>query len=57
MLRGRGLPPKEVVKRLHAKKIVATTTPYVTSYARFAPGVLNSPEDVEVALREVRAMG
>jgi len=51
-----GLPPKEVVKRLHAKHIVATTTPYVTSYARFAPGILNSPEDVEAALREVRAM-
>ena len=51
-----GVPPKEVVKRLHAKRIVATTTPYVTRYARFAPGVLNSPEDVEAALREVRAM-
>jgi len=51
-----GITPKEVVKRLHAKRIVATTTPYVTSYARFAPGILNSPEDVEAALREVRAM-
>jgi selenocysteine lyase/cysteine desulfurase len=52
-----GLTPKEVVKRLYEKRIVATTTPYVTSYARLAPGVLNSPEDVETALREVRAMG
>jgi selenocysteine lyase/cysteine desulfurase len=51
-----GIPPKEVVKRLHDKKIVATTTPYVTSYARLAPGVLNSPADVDAALREIRAM-
>jgi selenocysteine lyase/cysteine desulfurase len=52
-----GLQPKEVVKRLYEKRIVATTTPYVTSYARLAPGVLNSPQDVEAALREIRAMG
>jgi selenocysteine lyase/cysteine desulfurase len=52
-----GLRPKEVVKRLYEKRIVATTTPYVTSYARLAPGVLNSPQDVEAALREIRAMG
>ena len=51
-----GIPPKEVVKRLHDKKIIATTTPYVTSYARLAPGVLNSPADVDAALREIRAM-
>jgi selenocysteine lyase/cysteine desulfurase len=51
-----GIPPKEVVKRLHAKRIVATTTPYVVSYPRLAPGVLNSPSDVEAALREIRAM-
>jgi selenocysteine lyase/cysteine desulfurase len=52
-----GIPPKEVVKRLEAKRIIATTTPYVVSYARLAPGVLNSPSDVEAALREIRAMG
>lgn len=52
-----GITPKDVVKRLHAKKIIATTTPYVVSYARLAPGVLNSPADVEAALREIRAMG
>jgi hypothetical protein len=45
------------VKRLYERRIVATATPYVTSYARLAPGVLNSPQDVEAALREIRAMG
>lgn len=52
-----GLKPDEVVKRLHAKRIVASSTPYATSYARLAPGLLNTSQDVETALREVRALG
>jgi isopenicillin-N epimerase len=51
-----GLKPDQVVKRLHAKRIIATTTPYATSYARLAPGLLNSPADVDAALREIRAL-
>jgi selenocysteine lyase/cysteine desulfurase len=51
-----GLEPKAVVKRLAAARVVATTTPYATSYARLAPGLLNGPEDVEAALRAVRAL-
>jgi len=51
-----GLKPDEVVKRLHAKRIIATSTPYATSYARLAPGLLNSPADVDTALREIRAL-
>jgi selenocysteine lyase/cysteine desulfurase len=51
-----GLKPADVVKRLHERRIVASETPYVTSYARLAPGLLNSPADVDVALREVRAL-
>ena len=52
-----GLPPAEVVKRLHAKHIVASTTPYAPSYARLAPGLLNTPAEVDAALREIRALG
>ena len=51
-----GMKPDEVVKRLHEKRIVASTTPYTTSYARLAPGLINSTADVETALREVRAL-
>jgi len=51
-----GSSPAEVVKRLHDKHIIATVTPYATSYARLAPGLLNSPGDVEMALREIRAL-
>jgi isopenicillin-N epimerase len=51
-----GLEPKAVVERLHRKRIIATTTPYHTTFARLAPGLINSPGDVDAALREVRAL-
>ncbi|HKO94796.1 MAG TPA: aminotransferase class V-fold PLP-dependent enzyme, partial [Polyangiaceae bacterium] len=51
-----GLSPEEVVKRLLDKHIVASHTPYAVSYARLAPGLLNSPQDVERALTEIRAL-
>jgi len=51
-----GLDPKEIVKRLKARHIIATTTPYATSHARLAPGLLNSPADIETTLRELRAL-
>jgi selenocysteine lyase/cysteine desulfurase len=52
-----GMKPEDVVKRLQEKRIVASTTPYLPSYARLAPGLLNSPEEVETVLREIRALG
>lgn len=51
-----GIDPFTVVKRLRDKRVIATTTPYAQSFARLAPGLLNSPADVEAALREVRAL-
>jgi isopenicillin-N epimerase len=51
-----GKGPNEVVKRLLERKIVASSSPYKVSYARLAPGVLNDPQQVETALREVRAI-
>jgi len=51
-----GLTPDQVVQRLLAKHIVASQTPYATSYARLAPGLLNSPADIERALSEIRSL-
>ena len=51
-----GLSPQGVVDRLHAAGIVATVTPYATSYARLAPGLLNSPEEVDQVLAAIRAL-
>ena len=48
----KGLTPEQVVKKLHEKRIVASTTPYATSYARLAPGLINSPADIDRVLAE-----
>jgi selenocysteine lyase/cysteine desulfurase len=52
----KGLRAPEVVKRLHARKIIASVTPYATEYARLSPGALNTPEEMETVLREIRAL-
>jgi selenocysteine lyase/cysteine desulfurase len=52
----KGLPATEVVKRLHARRILASVTPYASEYARFSPGILNTPEEIETVLREIRSM-
>jgi selenocysteine lyase/cysteine desulfurase len=51
-----GLTPDAIVERLLAKKIVASESPYATSYARLTPGLLNSPEEVDRAVAEVKAL-
>ncbi|MGD9893332.1 MAG: aminotransferase class V-fold PLP-dependent enzyme [Dehalococcoidia bacterium] len=50
------LSPRAVVQRLRDQQIVATTTPYTPAYARLAAGLLNSREEVDQVLREVRAL-
>jgi isopenicillin-N epimerase len=52
----RGVPPDQVVERLLARRIVATVTPYTPSYARVAPSILNTPAEIERALRALRAL-
>jgi selenocysteine lyase/cysteine desulfurase len=51
-----GVPPAQVVERLKAKRIVASTSPYAVTYARVAAGVMVSPEEVETTVRELRAI-
>ncbi|HEX4706397.1 MAG TPA: aminotransferase class V-fold PLP-dependent enzyme [Candidatus Udaeobacter sp.] len=52
----KGTKPEEVVKRLLAQRIVASTTPYRVSYARVACSVVNTPQEVESVLGAIRAM-
>ena len=47
---------EEVVKRLLEKRIVASTAPYKNSYARIAPSLLNTPEEIETTLRYIQAL-
>jgi selenocysteine lyase/cysteine desulfurase len=51
-----GKTPKAVVEHLRARKIVASETPYATSYARFSPSLLNTPEEIDRAVAEIRAL-
>jgi isopenicillin-N epimerase len=51
-----GLKPEQIVERLLQKRIVASATPYATSYGRLAPGLLNDPADVDRALAAVQEL-
>jgi selenocysteine lyase/cysteine desulfurase len=52
-----GLTPDQVVDRLLASRIVATTTPYRPSYARFTPGIVNTEAEIDTALAAVSRLG
>ncbi|MFT4518125.1 MAG: selenocysteine lyase/cysteine desulfurase [Halioglobus sp.] len=51
-----GMKPTKVVKRMHAKGIIMSSTPYKQSYARFAPSLLNNEAEIDMALAEIQAM-
>jgi selenocysteine lyase/cysteine desulfurase len=51
-----GMSPDQVVKALRRRGIVASVTPYATQYARVAPGLLNSPAELETVLKEIHAL-
>jgi selenocysteine lyase/cysteine desulfurase len=50
-----GMRPDDVVKRMHDKGIIMSSTPYRKSYARFAPSLLNNEQEIELALAQIRA--
>ena len=52
----KGMKPEQVVKRLLDQRIVASTTPYRVSYARLACSVVNTPQEVDTALRAIRQL-
>jgi isopenicillin-N epimerase len=49
-----GKRPQQVVDYLLTRKIIASTSPYAVSYARVAPSLVNTPEEVERAVTEIR---
>ncbi|HET7745702.1 MAG TPA: aminotransferase class V-fold PLP-dependent enzyme, partial [Vicinamibacteria bacterium] len=51
-----GRTGEDVVKELHRRKVVASTSPYKPSLPRLAGSLLNTPAEVEQALRAVRAL-
>jgi len=45
-----------VTRELAVRKIRTISSPYKVSYARVAAGIMNSHEEVETVLREIRAL-
>ena len=51
-----GMRSGDVVRKLLERRIVASTAPYRESYARLAPSLLNTPEEIETTLRRIREL-
>jgi selenocysteine lyase/cysteine desulfurase len=51
-----GRDPGDVVSRLASRGIVASVTPYATRYVRLGPGIVNTPEHVDAAVRAIAAL-
>jgi selenocysteine lyase/cysteine desulfurase len=51
-----GMPPEEVVARLHDQGIIMSATPYRDSHARFAPSLINDEDELEQALAAIHAL-
>lgn len=51
-----GRTPEEVAARLFERRIICSVTPYGNSSARVSPSLLNSPEEIEALLCELRAL-
>jgi selenocysteine lyase/cysteine desulfurase len=49
-----GMSAQAVGEKLVAHRIVAAASPYLPSYPRFSPGIVNTPEEVDEAVRAVR---
>jgi isopenicillin-N epimerase len=48
-----GMQPGQVIERLRQRKVIGSTTPYATQYARLAPSLFTSSEDIEQTLGEI----
>ncbi|WP_062051583.1 aminotransferase class V-fold PLP-dependent enzyme [Bacillus sp. JCM 19034] len=51
-----GLKSKDVVNKLLKKKIIATVAPYYSEYTRLTPGIINTPEEVDIVLDVIRSI-
>lgn len=52
----RGASPARVVRALRARRIIASVSPYRPAYARLAPGLLNSPDEIAPVIAAVAAV-
>ena len=52
----RGRAPEDVVDYLSQHDVIATVTPYVPSYARVSPSILNTPAEIDRTLGLLRKL-
>ena len=52
----KGITPEQIDQKLAEKKIRTNASPYKVSYARVAAGIMNSPEEVQKVLKEIRTL-
>lgn len=50
------MAPDDVVKAMHSKGIIMSSTPYRQSYARFAPSLINNEQEIEQTLAALRTV-
>jgi selenocysteine lyase/cysteine desulfurase len=48
-----GMPPADAVQELRTRGVVASVTPYETSYLRLGPSLATSPEQVDQAIAAI----
>jgi selenocysteine lyase/cysteine desulfurase len=51
-----GHDPAAVVQRLATRRIVASVTPYAQRYVRLGPGIVNTPAEVDAAVRAIASL-
>ncbi len=51
-----GLPPGNGIVNLRGRDIVASATPYATSYLRLGPSIVTTPDQVDAAVDAIAAM-
>ena len=51
-----GMSPRQVVEKLRQRGIVGSVTPYATKYARLAPSLINSAEEIDTTLRVINEL-
>lgn len=51
-----GLSANQVVERLRQRRVIASAAPYAVQHVRLTPSIMNTPEEVYAALREVHAL-
>lgn len=52
----RGYEPRDVAQILRDNRVIANSTPYGVPHVRLSAGIVNFPEDVDMALKVIRSL-